>query len=113
VMALLNLKQREWRTRSKLPFTEFRRWPPGESLRVQLELLDEKINARVLFLAGFPAICGMVGGLVRVPSVALPATLFLVSLGWTLSIGWNLYLLIQDRRNRQLGFDGERFVGEE
>src|SRR5438874_674676 len=113
VIALLRRKVRGWRIRSKLPFTELRRRPAGEFLRVELELLDEKINERLLFLVGFPVILGMVGGLVRSANIVLPATLFLISLFWTLWAGWKLYLLIQDRRNRQLGFDGERFVGEE
>src|SRR5207245_560781 len=83
VVFVLSRRRRQWRSKSRVPFRELRRRPAGESLRLKLELLDEKINDGILFLVGFPVVLGMVGGFIHLPHFAFPTSLFLISLVWT------------------------------
>lgn len=113
VVFVIHRKRLLWRASSKVPFQELRRRPAGESLRLKLESLDERLYDWILLLMGFPAILMILGVLLRPRSLAFPALLFLLSLMWGVFFGRTLYDEIRDRANYQLGFDGERFVGEE
>jgi len=106
-----------WKDRKKrLPFTQKILRPPGESLRVRLAELDEKLNDRLvqlmlsayspLLMAGLAALQGVrlnLGILMFFAGVAILAS--------TLS-GYSLWKLLGLRRRCRLGFEGERHVGE-
>jgi hypothetical protein len=106
-----DLKER--RARSKSPFKELRRRPAGESLRIKIGELDDQINDRLFLLLGMPI------GLAVMMFVVKPLNLFgalaavAISSIWTLVFKGKLLDSLEQRRNYQLGFDGERFVGEE
>jgi hypothetical protein len=112
-LLLIHRKRREWRARSKLPFEELRRRPAGESLRLKLEALDEKINERIALFAAVPVACALASYYQHSPGVPFLVGLFLASIILSSLFGWEFYRLVRNRANYQLGFDGERFVGEE
>lgn len=100
-------------SQSKAPFKELRRRPAGEAIRVKLADFDDKINLYVVALAVPPALVAMSASHIAssawvslVPSVVL-------SLVWTAIVGFKLLRIIRKRGDYRLGFEGERFVGEE
>ena len=106
-----------WRDRKKrLPFTQKILRPPGESLRLRLIELDEKLNEGLiqLFLWAYSPL--VMAGLVALQGVR-PSTgvwIAIVAIAAIASI-WSAYRLwkvINLRRRIRLGFEGERHVGE-
>ena len=106
-----------WKNRKKrLPFTQKILRPPGESLRIRLIELDEKLNDRLvqlflsayspLVMAGLVALQGVHAGLGVWTTVATIAAIASV---WS---AYRLWKLINLRRRIRLGFEGERHVGE-
>jgi hypothetical protein len=95
------------------PFKELRRRPAGESLRIKIGELDEEINDRIfLFLAG-PIGLAITMFVSKSLNLIGAILLIVVSVVWTLTFKGKLADSFERRRNYQLGFDGERFVGEE
>ena len=106
-----------WKDRKKrLPFTQKILRPPGESLRLRLIELDEKLNERFvqlflsayspLVMAGLVALQGVratVGVWITVAAIAVIASV------WS---AYRLWYVINLRRRIRLGFEGERHVGE-
>lgn len=115
VFVILRIQRvlKERRAESKTPFKELRRRPAGEALRVKIGVLDEEISDRIFLLLAMPA--GLVVAMFIVKPFNFLASLTLVafSLIWTLAFRGKLLKLLEERRNCQLGYDGERFVGEE
>ncbi|MEY2536415.1 MAG: hypothetical protein QOG67_155 [Verrucomicrobiota bacterium] len=106
-----------WKNRKKrLPFTQKILRPPGESLRLRLIDLDEKLNDRLvqlflsayspLVMAGLVALQGVHAGVGVWITVAAIAAMASVGSAYCL---WNVINL---RRRIRLGFEGERHVGE-
>jgi Nuclease-related domain len=92
---------------------------PGESLRRELERIDDQINdILVLTVFGpvlFTAIFVIVNGGMKPSGFPVaPAIVFIttVAMGFVLLV-WRLTFLIARRRNYRLGFAGERAVAEE
>jgi len=106
-------KRRALRARSRMPFRELRRRPAGESLRLKLETLDDKLSEWIMYVIALPTVVGVVVAITRPPNITFLAVLFLLSVAWSIGFGWKIYRLLRERANYQLGFDGERFVGEE
>ena len=106
-----------WKNRKKrLPFTQKILRPPGESLRIRLVELDEKLNDRLiqLFLCAYSPL--IMAGLVALQGVrpGIGVWLTIAALGAIASI-WSAYRLwhvLNSRRRIRLGFEGERHVGE-
>jgi hypothetical protein len=106
-----------WKNRKKrLPFTQKILRPPGESLRIRLTELDEKLNDRVvqLFLSAYSPL--LMAGLVTLQGVraGVGVWITIVVIAVVASV-WSAYLLwkvINLRRRIRLGFEGERHVGE-
>jgi hypothetical protein len=106
-----------WKDRKKrLPFTQKILRPPGESLRLRLIELDEKVSEQLiqlflaayspLIMAGLVALQGVrpsTGGWVAIAAVAAIASI------WS---AYRLWKVINLRRRIRLGFEGERHVGE-
>jgi hypothetical protein len=106
-----------WKNRKKrLPFTQKILRPPGESLRIRLIELDEKLNDRLiqLFLSAYSPL--VLAGLVALQGVHASAgvwitiiTIAVIASVWS---AYRLWKLINVRRRIRLGFEGERHVGE-
>ncbi|MDB6020048.1 MAG: Nuclease-related domain protein [Pedosphaera sp.] len=105
-------KRRAWRAQRVVPFSELRRRPAGESLRLKLEKLDEEFNDSLLFFVGMPIAFTAASTVSHWSGFAYPVMIFLFSLIPTIWFGRKLYRVGYERANYQLGFDGERFVGE-
>lgn len=106
-----------WQNRNKrLPFTQKMLRPPGESLRVRLIGLDEKLNDAFvqLFLAAYSPL--LMAGLVALqglrPSVGVWAVLIGIAIIASAFSAYRLWKLLNERRRIRLGFEGERHIGE-
>jgi len=99
-----------WKNRKKrLPFTQKILRPPGESLRIRLVELDEKLNERLiqLFLAAYSPL--IMAGLVALQGVR-PSTGVWIAIAAIAAIAsiWSAYRLwkvINLRRRIRLGFE--------
>jgi len=88
---------------------------PGESLRKELEKMDEQVNDIVIAAFFGPALATMFfigakpGSSVAFSSIFMIA---IITIAFAL-LAWRLIYLINRRRAYRLGFSGERAVGEE
>jgi hypothetical protein len=112
VVGLIHWKDR----RKRLPFTQKILRPPGESLRVRLTELDEKLNDRLvqLMLSAYSPL--LIAGLAALQGVRLTpgiwfffAATAIVASGCS---GYGLRTVFVLRRRCRLGYEGERHVGE-
>jgi len=106
-----------WKNRKKrLPFTQKILRPPGESLRLRLIEMDEKLNDRFvqLFLAAYSPL--LMAGLVALQGVRANAgvwiTVIAIAVIASIWSAFRLWKIINLRRRIRLGFEGERHVGE-
>jgi hypothetical protein len=107
----------QWKDRKKrLPFTQKILRPPGESLRIRLIELDEKLNDRLLqlFVSAYSPL--IMAGLVELqgvhPSTGVWITLAAIAAIASIWAAYRLWKVINLRRRIRLGFEGERHVGE-
>ena len=112
----IRLKMQETR---KSPFTHELLRPPGESLRLRIQEMDERINDRVVMLVVIPAMLAVVGflnsdwlGSAFSALIAIAFTVAVLS-GLYLTLGRKVWNEIQEVHDYELGFQGERYVGEE
>ncbi len=106
-----------WKDRKKrLPFTQKILRPPGESLRVRLADLDEKLNDRLvqLLLSAYSPL--LMAGLVALQGVRLTSGILIFFAGAAILAsawaGYSLWKLLGLRRRCRLGYEGERHIGE-
>ena len=106
-----------WKNRKKrLPFTQKILRPPGESLRIRLVELDEKLNDRLiqLFLSAYSPL--IMAGLVALqgvrPGIGVWITIAVIAAIASIWSAYRLWKVINLRRRIRLGFEGERHVGE-
>lgn len=112
-LVIIFRKRKEQRDYSRAPFNELQRRPAGETIRVKLEDLEDKINENVLWLIMFPVLL-VYGLFVQHPKgLVVPLMFFIFSGSVAAFFGVKLFKLIKTRANYRLGFEGERFVGEE
>ena len=106
-------KRKEQRDFNCAPFKELQRRPAGETIRLKLEALDDKINDETMWLVLFPVL--LVFGLFtqHPKDWIMPALFFVISAGAAAFFGVRLFKLLRARANYRLGFEGERFVSEE
>jgi hypothetical protein len=96
-----------------VPFSELRRRPAGESVRLEIEDLSERINRWILCAAASPIILGLTlaaqqeRGTIGVTLFFLSAALFC---GATER---RVFPLLRKRSNHRLRYQGERYVAEE
>jgi len=112
-IAIIRREIMQRRADKRHPFEELKRRPAGESLRLKIESIDQKIDDKIMLLIAVPAI---LMGMVLAPRLhgLIPCLILLaISLIWTLSFKGSLTRLLEERRTYRLGFDGERYVGEE
>jgi len=112
VLALIIRKRKEQREICLAPINELSRRPAGESLRIRLEHLEEKLTDDTLGLLLFPLMLILFLA-IRHPIDELSLILlFTLSVGSSAFFGIRIYKLARSRANYKLGFEGERFVGE-
>jgi len=106
-----------WRNRKKrLPFTQKILRPSGESLRLRLIDVDEKVNDTFvqLLLAAYSPL--VMAGLVALQGVRVSGALWTILIGIAIVaaafFAYRLWKLLNERRRIRLGFEGERHVGE-
>ena len=113
VVAVIYRKRKEQREHSRAPFKDLQRRPAGETIRLKLENLDDRINDETMWLVIFPVLL-VFGLFTRHPKDWItPVLFFVVSAGAAAFFGVRLFKLLRSRANYRLGFEGERFVGEE
>jgi hypothetical protein len=120
VAAIIPLLLWQWdrkRRNVRPPVSEKMLRPPGESLRLKIQLLDEKID----FALTMSVVAGAIFGLClygfslqvrRAPNVIEIVVIGVFFVPFVAYGCFRLFRLIKERSNYQLGFDGERFVGE-
>jgi Nuclease-related domain len=108
----LHRKNERDKAQSKLPFTDLQRRPGGESNRLHIEELDERIDPWIIGIAFIPILLAFGLTLQR---ASLPTFLlyFLLSAGFVAFADRKLRPLIGERAAYRLGFHGERVVAEE
>ena len=95
------------------PFTELRRRPAGESLRLEVEKLDGKIDEWLLMLVTTPVILAVSLTFDTNRSFFGIALFFLAAAVAAAIVQSRLGPLMNKRRKHHLGFQGERYVAEE
>jgi len=113
VLTLIVRKRREQLAFSCAPFDELQRRPAGEALRIKLETLDEKLTDDILGLIMFPMLMVFVMDFLHPKDWVSPIIGFLLCAGSSVFFGKRIYLASRSKSNYRLGFEGERFVGEE
>ena len=95
------------------PFTELRRRPAGESLRVQIDELNDHIHRWMVTAASMPVIIGLILAGQPAPD-ALSGLLFFLSAALFCGAAQRgLFPLLRRRSCYKLGYQGERYVAEE
>ncbi len=118
-IALLYRDRLKARTTKRSPFTHELLRPPGESLRLKIQEMDERLNGRILVLVIVPVAFAFTGfsnpqwlgsGLSAVIVIPLTAGVLAVMFA---TLGRKVWKQIQDIHDYELGFQGERYVAEE
>jgi hypothetical protein len=102
---------KRYRAETKAPFSELRR-PAGETNRLRVQELDERIDPWLAVLTMTPLVFAVILTL-QTPSWPLVVFCFVLSAIVALLANRSLQPLIRQRATYQLGFNGERFVAEE
>src|ERR1039458_2179723 len=113
VVAVIFRKRKQQKQFSHSPFKELQRRPAGETLRIKLENLDDKISEDTTMLLLFPLVLGLGLFVIHPKNFLTPLIDFILSAAWSGFWGVRLFKLLRSRANYRLGFEGERFVGEE
>jgi hypothetical protein len=114
VIFTLHRELRVYRSEADLPFTDFLLRPPGESTRLAAEAHFEKFTERLMLLLATCAVLGM--AVANLPSPRQPAVaawLLIPLLAVTVFTAPRMPRLLRKYWNCQLGFRGERLVGEQ
>ena len=96
-----------------VPFKELQRRPAGETLRIKLEDLDDRISDQTTMLMLLPVITVPALFAIHPKEFVTPSVFFIFSAGWAWFYGSKLSKTLKCRSNYKLGFDGERYVAEE
>jgi hypothetical protein len=113
VLVLIRWQSAAKASRKAAPFQELRRRQAGETIRAKLAELDDKIGHEIALLVFVPILVGVAASYIR-PATWFGFAFFIaISVLCTALFGFRLHRVLSKRENYQLGFDGERFVGEE
>jgi hypothetical protein len=112
VMIVLR-KQERRHAIGRAPFNELLRRPAGETLRIKIEDLDDKISDQIAAMVLLPTI--MAAGLFTIHPIGFVVSVlfFGISACWVGVWGTKCFQTLRKRANYKLGFDGERYVAEE
>jgi hypothetical protein len=106
-------QRRRLATAAVAPFSELRRRPAGESLRMQIDELTENINRWILIAASTPVILGLMLAAQPAPGAVSISLFFLSSALFCGAAQHSLFPLLKKRSGYRLGYQGERYVAEE
>ena len=95
------------------PFSELRRRPAGESLRMQIDDVSERINRWIICAAASPVILGLMLAAQHRPSAVSISLFFLSAALFCGATQRSLFPLLRKRSGYRLGYQGERYVAEE
>jgi len=95
-------KRQEWRARRKHPFREFQRRPAGETLRLKVAELDDKLVDRLILFSGGPAILWTIGPTLPQTGGVFLLLAVLTSSAWMAVFGSKVHRLIRERICHQL-----------
>ncbi|MEX2382147.1 MAG: nuclease-related domain-containing protein [Opitutales bacterium] len=116
----IHLQRRKLRRTVKSPFTDLLLRPAGESLRLKIGELDEKLNDHLLSALAYPLMVAAFLFLTiphqerPIPFLIVCVPIVSVFIGGTYFIwGRKIPKLWMEIRDHELGFQGERYVGEE
>lgn len=114
LVAIAVRSRAQYREASSEPFTNLPLRPPGESLRLKIESLDEQISDALEVIAA----AGLLGAIVTMVAPAASrwmaaAIMFILAAGVAAWKGRVMLKRMRERWNYRLGFTGERVVGEE
>ena len=98
---------------ARMPFSDLRRRPAGESLRIELEKLSAKIDEWLVLISAGPVVLALVFAVGGRPTLIGLAVFFLTVAILALVAHRALQPLIRRRRDYLLGYHGERYVAEE
>lgn len=114
VLVMVARAKRAYRSEADVPFSDLLLRPPGESTRVAAEALFEKVTDRLFILVSASAVLGMTVASAapsqRHAVAVLSAILLLAVITFTAPQMLNF---LRKYWNYQLGFKGERLVGEQ
>jgi hypothetical protein len=106
--------KRAYQVEAKLPFTDLPLRPPGESSRIEAEKNYQEAMENFLTLLVASGFCGAIVGMSPQAHKGLIAVGFGIAVvGATAIIAPRVFRSIRKFRQYQLGFKGERIVGEE
>ncbi len=97
---------------SEAPFDELRRRPAGESNRLRVERLDEKIDPWLMTVLVMPILFVLLLTFQKRSWIALLSALFVAAI-FCLIAARRLRPILRERAAYRLGFQGERYVAEE
>ncbi|HEX8371887.1 MAG TPA: nuclease-related domain-containing protein [Chthoniobacterales bacterium] len=114
-MLLIHLNWKRRRATVRSPFTDKLLRPAGESLRLKLDDLNEKLGEQLLVDLAAALILPLVIFFAGPPNSQWTGVVVLLVLETPTLIysGRRVFKLARQRRNYELGFQGERAVGEE
>jgi len=108
-----------WRIKrrpERSPVSEKLLRPPGESLRLKIDELNERFSDRITAAVVTPGVL-MAAVLLSAPggnvSFSRGLTAFIICAGLLLFLLWRAFFSLGELREHRLGFHGERAVGEE
>ncbi len=113
VVVIIFRKRKEQRAFKCAPFKELQRRPAGETIRLKLEVLDEQLSENTLGLMFFPMAMVFCLFAAKTNDSVAPIMAFILSAGSSVFFGTKICKLSRTRSNYRLGYEGERFVGEE
>lgn len=119
LVAGLLLRWERKRRQMKVPVSEKSLRPPGESLRLKIEELDEEITVAFSLAFGLAGLAGGIGEVFAtmpffwVPPWVMRCAAYLLVLPIPLYFTVRIYRLANARSDYRLGFKGERFVGDQ
>lgn len=112
VWALFRQRKRH-EAAARMPFSDLRRRSAGESLRINLEKLNAKIDEWIVVISFGPVAFALVFAVGPRPSLIGLALFFLLVAILAAVAHRALQPLIRKRRDYLLGYHGERYVAEE
>lgn len=113
LLGLLHLRQWAAGRGNKLPLTKRYLRSPGESLRLRIETLGNKISDTLVWLLASPVLLAIGVYALLTDSLPLGAIIIALALAAMVYLGLRLENQAKLRRDHHLGFLGERAVGEE
>ena len=106
------LKRRKEDSKAVAPFEELKRRPAGESNRLRIAELNEKMDPWLIWILNISLLLAIFLTLKK-PRLTAVIFFFLLSAGSCALAYFRLRPLIRERACYQLGFQGERYVAEE